>query len=125
MSLDVYPFTYGPDGTLCMPELPPEMSTSVGAEATRIRLWSAPAVRSLGATYLPRLADGDLFVPPEETGAFLRECATLLAHLPVITAATRYQATYEADEWNIEDCLVTMIRVVHWARAQDYGVLIW
>jgi hypothetical protein len=125
MSLDVYPFSYRPDGTFYIPDLPEGTNTSAGGEATRTRLWSAPVVRSLGATYLPQLADNDLFVPPEETSAFLRECAMLLAHLPTITAATRQQSTYEADEWYIESSLVNDIHVTHWARAHDYGVLIW
>jgi len=125
MSLNVYPYSYHPDGSFYIPELPNGTNTSVGAEATRTTLWSAPVVLALGATYLPRLADDDLLVPSDETGALLRECATLLTHLPAIARATRQQPTYEADEWCLESNLVNIIHVTHWARAHDYGVLIW
>ncbi|MEU0555021.1 hypothetical protein [Dactylosporangium sp. NPDC006015] len=49
-------------------------------------------MRDLGAVYLPCLADDWLVVPPEETVAFLCECARVLAELPAVTAA---RATFE------------------------------
>jgi hypothetical protein len=121
MSLSVLPYSDG----LFIPELPAGLSTSAGGEGTRTSLWAVPVVRSLGATYLPRLAVENLFIPYEETGAFLSECGTLLANLPAIATAAAVQPTAEANEWYIESILVTVIMVTHWARTNDYGVLIW
>ena len=61
-------------------------SLAAGFENWRTQVWGSPQARALGAEYLPRLADADLRVGPEETTAFLRECALLREHLNVIAA---------------------------------------
>ncbi|MFF5075946.1 hypothetical protein ACFY36_02765 [Actinoplanes sp. NPDC000266] len=125
MSLDVRAYFRDTGGNLCLPDLPDGLSTLAGGEDTRRSLWSAPVVRALGATYLPRLADDNLFIPYEETGPFLRECALLLMNLPAVAAGVRLQPTAEANEWYVERNIVNVIAVTHWARGNDYGVLIW
>ncbi|GAA2875099.1 hypothetical protein Acy02nite_36340 [Actinoplanes cyaneus] len=126
MSLDVYPCRILPDGSFDMVDLP-GFNSSAGGEGSRQWLYSSAAVRALGATYLPRLADRNLLVPPEETLAFLRECGLLLAHLPhLATAATALTSkTYDELEFLIESNLVTIIAVTHRARREeDWGVMI-
>jgi hypothetical protein len=127
MSLDVYPYRRLADGSLDILD-DDRISTIAGGESTREWLWSSPVVRSLGATYLPRLKEENLFVPPEETLAFQQECAMLLAHLPEIAAATQHPSKdVEQRGYYIESNLMAILIATHRARFEpgDYGVLIW
>ncbi|MEV4138353.1 hypothetical protein AB0J72_40065 [Dactylosporangium sp. NPDC049742] len=87
MSLNITMARPTTDGTLTFRDVPPGVDASAGGESTRQWLYSSQIVRDLGAVYLPRLADDRLVVPPEETVAFLRECARVLAELPAVPAA--------------------------------------
>ena len=58
-----------------------------GFESTRRDLWAAPIVVSLGARYLPRLADGDLWIEGADREGLRAECELLLANLPAICSA--------------------------------------
>ncbi|MEV0560610.1 hypothetical protein [Dactylosporangium sp. NPDC050588] len=97
MSLNITMARPAPDGTLTFRAVPPGVNDSAGGESTRQWLYSSQIVRDLGAVYLPRLADDWLVVPPEETAAFLCECARVLAELPAVTAATRRTPAMEID----------------------------
>jgi hypothetical protein len=103
MSLDVYPCRILPDGSFDMVDLP-GFNSAAGGEGSRQWLYSSAAVRALGATYLPRLAD----LP------HLAEAATALT-----------SKTYDELEFLIESNLVTIIAVTHRARhEEDWGVMI-
>ncbi|MFF5233036.1 hypothetical protein [Dactylosporangium sp. NPDC000521] len=133
MSLSITMARPAADGTLTFRDVPDGVNDSAVGEGTRRRRHSSQIVRDLGAVYLPRLADDWLVVPPEETVAFLRECALVLAELPAVTAATRRTPLrgrralhhYEADESYIERCLMTIMHVTHLARCADSGIVIW
>ena len=127
MSLDVYPYRRRADGSLDIFD-DGSFSTCAGGENTREWLWSSPVVRSLGAAYLPRLRDENLFVPAAETMAFQQECALLLAHLPRIAAETGHPSKDEEQRgYYIEGNLMAILIATHRARflEGDYGVLIW
>ncbi|GAA2873548.1 hypothetical protein Acy02nite_31310 [Actinoplanes cyaneus] len=122
MSLSIHIISEGPDDQYAFEETPYGIFDGVGSE----RLWAAPVIRELGATYLPQLTHGYLRVRSEETGDFLRECATLLAHAPQITAATLEAPTiYTAHEHYVERNLSTMIYMTFHARRNEGGILIW
>ena len=62
-----------------------------GFKSSRRDLWGAPIVVALGARYLPRLRDGDLWVESADREGFRAECELLLARLPAICAATGHE----------------------------------
>lgn len=49
-----------------------------GAERARADLWGSEAVRQRGATFLPQLANSNLWVSPEKLPAFVSEVRALL-----------------------------------------------
>ncbi|GAA0505607.1 hypothetical protein Ade02nite_71940 [Paractinoplanes deccanensis] len=110
-----------PDDQFAVEQTPYDIFDGVGTE----RLWTAPVIRDLGATFLPQLGGGFLWIRPGETGAFLRECAMLLAHSPRIVAATLENKTYPEQENYVERNLSTMIYVTYHARHNEHGVVIW
>lgn len=75
-------------------EFPTDGSDLAGTEVTRTGLWGSPVVRSLGAIFLPRLADGDLWVSDDEVEAFIAECDLLLANLATIASALDHREDY-------------------------------
>jgi hypothetical protein len=50
-----------------------------GVESTRSDLWGSEAVRRRKATFLPQLAESNLWVAPESLPAFVAEVRALLA----------------------------------------------
>ena len=89
-----------------------------GFESSRRDLWGAPIVVALGARYLPRLRDGDLWVEGADREGFRAECELLLASLPAICAATGY------DEEHVRLRLRNFVRAVDLATERDAAVLI-
>lgn len=53
-------------------------SNLAGFESWRSEVWGSPAVAKRGAVFLPRLREGNLFVPAKHFGEFRAECAALL-----------------------------------------------
>ncbi|GAB7045493.1 hypothetical protein [Catenuloplanes indicus] len=104
---------------------PPGVSTGVGAENFRYELWGSSAARSLGATFLPQLADiteqnrGNLQVPPDQLDALEQECRLLennVEHLSDATIRDRDRILYY---------LTNIYAAIHRARAVGGGVVIW
>lgn len=73
---------------------------------------------SLGAEFLPQLADGDLWVSEDEVESFAVECALLLANCAVIAVASGYEEDY------IQFRLTNMIDAAHRAREAGGGVVV-
>ncbi|GAA2692637.1 hypothetical protein [Actinoplanes palleronii] len=122
MGLTIHIIRDLPDGRFVMEEPPYGIYDGVSS----VRLWTSPVVAELGATYLPQLGDGYLRIRPEETGAFLRECATLLIHAAEIAAANLGGTTQETRQHYVEGDLSTMIFMTHCAgNHHDGGILIW
>ena len=58
-----------------------------GFESWRCSVWDAPAVRELGLTLLPSLAEGDVYAEGPDLEVLRRELDRLAADLPRIAAA--------------------------------------
>lgn len=91
----------------------------------RYKLWGSAAARSLGATFLPQLADvtvenrGNLQVPPDQLDAFEQECVLLAENVGQLSAATGL------DTDRILGYLTNMRHAVERARAVNGGIIIW
>ena len=107
-----------PGGTRIL-AVPEGVSDLAGFERTRSELWGLAAVRSLGAAFLPQLADSDLWVGIDEVEAFAAECAVLLANLPVIAAASGWGEDF------IKFRLTNMADAARRARQAGGGVVVW
>ncbi|MDI6098419.1 hypothetical protein QLQ12_07365 [Actinoplanes sp. NEAU-A12] len=106
-------------------EAPPGTSTGTGGERSRYGLWGASAVRRLGASLLPQLADitaenrGNLQVLPGQLDAFQQECVLLAENVEQLSAATGY------DTDRILHYLSNMRHAAERAKAVQGGVIIW
>ncbi|MEV1145651.1 hypothetical protein [Micromonospora sp. NPDC049799] len=104
---------------------PPGISTGVGAESFRHRLWGSAAARRLGATFLPQLADitvenrGNLQVPHGQLDAFEQECVLLAENVEQLSAATGIDAD------RILRYLTNARHAVERAKAVRGGIIIW
>jgi hypothetical protein len=125
MSLAVDVFVVGEDGHIDVLPVPDGCSDLAGFERWRTTVWGSEAVRSLGATYFPVLADGDLDVAPDQVADFRAECALIRDNIELIAAGDcprhDHAAHVEGIAYrlkNIEDAAV---------RAQELGggVRIW
>ncbi|MCZ7375180.1 hypothetical protein [Micromonospora sp. WMMC250] len=104
---------------------PPDSSTAFGPEGARHKLWGSTAVRQLGATFLPRLADitvenrGNLQILPGQLHAFEQECVVLAENVAHLSVATGYDAD------RILHYLANVRSAVERAKAVRGGVIIW
>lgn len=99
--------------------VPVGASDLAGFESTRTRLWGSPAVRSLGAVLLPRLATAHLWLSGDEVMAFAAECALLLAHRTMLASASGYDEDY------LEARLTNMVDAAGRALEVGGGVVVW
>ncbi|WP_026127734.1 hypothetical protein [Nocardiopsis lucentensis] len=125
MSLPVDVLALGPNGDRRVLDVPEGYSDLAGFERWRTAVWGSEVVRSLGARFLPALADAGLWVEPDQVPAFLRECALLRENLGRIAAGTRPERTvgehreqFSVRSAHIEDAAGR-------ARALGGGVVIW
>ncbi|MFJ9631099.1 hypothetical protein ACIQPR_37050 [Streptomyces sp. NPDC091280] len=119
MTLAVDVFLRDADGQWTVLDVPEGCNDSAGFENWRETVWGSPAVRSLGATYLPVLATGDLYVEASEVPGFLREVALLRGHLDAVAAAAGERSDLVGSRLdNIESAALR-------AREIGGGVLIW
>ncbi|MFD7865673.1 hypothetical protein [Streptomyces sp. NPDC059783] len=96
MSLLVHTYVRGRSGKDHFLEDPEHGLTLAGFESSRTKLWGAEPVRALGARFLPRLAETDLCVEPEETEEFLAECELLRPHTAALAAHAGFHEDYVA-----------------------------
>ncbi|GAA4608002.1 hypothetical protein GCM10023107_84390 [Actinoplanes octamycinicus] len=108
----------GPD-KICILEVPSGHSDLAGFERTRTELWGSPVVRSLGAAFLPRLAEGDLWLANDEVEAFAAECALLLTNRTKIASTSGYREDY------IHGRLTNMVDAARRAIQACGGVVVW
>ncbi|MEU4689101.1 hypothetical protein [Actinoplanes sp. NPDC023714] len=119
MSLAVDVWTVGDDGESHVLDVPPGVSDLAGFESCRTGLWGSPAVRSLGAVFLPRLAHGDLWVANEDVAAFAAECDLVRAHSAALAEATPYDDDY------IRARLTNILAAASRATRLGGGVVVW
>ncbi|WP_442810268.1 hypothetical protein [Streptomyces sp. W16] len=119
MTLAVDVFLRDADGQWNVLDVPEGCNDSAGFENWRETVWGSPAVRSLGATYLPVLASSDLYVEASDVPEFLRELALLRAHLEAVARAVGERSDLVGSRLdNIESAALR-------AREIGGGVLIW
>ncbi|MFB7508756.1 hypothetical protein [Streptomyces broussonetiae] len=88
MSLLVEVFVREPDGRMRILDVPDDVYQSGGFESWRTTVWGSPTVRSLGARFLPLLAEDDLCVEPAQVSGLHDEVALLGARLDDIARGT-------------------------------------
>lgn len=126
MSLRVDVFVTGADDKMQVLDVPDGCSDLAGFESWRTTVWGSPAVRSLGATFFPQLAQGDLYVAADEVPGFVAECALLRGGLELV--ARRADGPVEADQRLVEQVsqrLANIEAAAVRARAVGAGVVIW
>jgi hypothetical protein len=130
MSLNVQVFLIDPDGRVEIQDTPEDAEDSAGNEDWRTAVWGSPAARAVGARFFPQLAEGDLYVRPEEVEDFQRECVLLRANLRALAPEPRPEKRpWEKSRYgslmrvSIRLAIIEVVAI----RARDLGggVLIW
>ncbi|WP_030943115.1 hypothetical protein [Streptomyces sp. NRRL S-646] len=125
MSLLVEVFAREPDGGIRILDVPDDVYQSGGFESWRTTVWGSEFVRSLGARFLPVLADDDLCVEAEEVPEFRREVALLRSRLDELAHRTDRPGTVEERRHQIETRLRIIEESIRKALEIGGGVLIW
>ncbi|MFI0789827.1 hypothetical protein ACH4Q6_29990 [Streptomyces lydicus] len=125
MSLSVDVFVVGEDGQVDVLDVPEGSSDLAGFERWRTSVWGSEAVRSLGASFFPVLASGDLKVLPDQVREFLTECALIRSNLEVVAPRTDPSKTHAEYVWQIAERLRNIEDAAERARGVAGGVLIW
>ncbi|GAA3823720.1 hypothetical protein GCM10023083_66210 [Streptomyces phyllanthi] len=118
-------FVIGANGERQVLDVPEGCSDLAGFERWRTAVWGSEVVRSLGARFLPVLADGDLQVEPGQVTEFLAECALLRDNLGRIVAGTDPVRTVEEHRETISARLANIEDAARRAGAMGAGVLVW
>jgi hypothetical protein len=88
-----------------------------GVEHARWELWGSEAVRRRGAKYLPKLAESDLWVEPEELDNFVAEVRELMADLDGLRLELQ-----RGPDCSLAHYLNNFIRASEYARAKGGGI---
>lgn len=110
MTLFISVFSRSPLGDVVGNVEVPGGSALMGVESCRSSLWGSASL-ARRATYLPRLADSDLWVEASELDAFEMECLDLLSDLSSISKETGFPCDFVRHR--LENCL----RAVETARS--------
>ncbi|WP_030315852.1 hypothetical protein [Streptomyces sp. NRRL B-3229] len=102
MSSSVEVFVRESDGTRRVLDVPDDVYQSGGFESWRTTVWGSEFVRSLGARFLPVLAEDDLYVEAEDVPEFQREVAMLRSRLDRVAHGTQRPRTVEEHRHQIE-----------------------
>jgi len=131
MSLSVDVYVPRAEGGIEVLDVPPGCSDAAGWERWRTEVWGSEPVRSLGARFLPRLADEDLTVAPDEVPAFVAECDLIRTHLERIAEHMRAEpetGPRKSRSEHAEDVRRRLDNIVDAARRAldvEGGVIIW
>ena len=125
MSLTVEVFVREPDGKLRILDVPDDVYHSGGFESWRTTVWGSEPVRSLGARFLPVLAERDLYVEAGQVAEFLGEVGLLHTQLDEIADGTVRPRTIEEHREGIEIRLRIIEESARKALEIGGGVLIW
>ncbi|MDW8804674.1 hypothetical protein P1P68_07700 [Streptomyces scabiei] len=124
MSLPVEVFVREPDGRRPILDVPDDVYRSGGFESWCTTVRGSECVRSLGARFLPVLAQEDLWVEPEEVPEFRREVALLRSRLDEVVRCTRRPRTVEEHRDRTECRLRIVEESVRKALEIGGGVLV-
>jgi hypothetical protein len=121
MSLIVGTFRRDPDTGRVHHDDDPELNGQdlAGFESWRKKVWGSEAARRRGATFLPQLASGDLFVDRPELPLFAEECRRLLDDV------VAFGAEVGANPDDLAFRLKNFLRAVNRAAPKVGGVVIW
>ncbi|MFF4019819.1 hypothetical protein [Streptomyces sp. NPDC001843] len=125
MSLTVEVFVRKADGELRILDVPDDVFHSGGFESWRTTVWGSEYVRSLGARFLPGLAEQDLYVEAGDVPEFRREVAVLRSRLDEVAHGTQRPRTVEEHRHPIETRLGIIEESCRKALEIGGGVLIW
>jgi hypothetical protein len=125
MTLAVDVFVRDADGEWRVLDVPEGCDDSAGFESWRRTVWGSGTVRSLGARYLPVLAEDNLLVEAPEVPDFLREVALLRANLDLIAATTERPRGITERRDQLESRLRNIEAAALRALESGAGVLIW
>ena len=118
-------FVREPDGKRRILDVPDGVYQSGGFESWRTTVWGSEFVRSLGARFLPVLAEADLCVEAEDVPEFRREVAMLRSRLDEVAHGTQRPRTVEEHRDDIEIRLQIVEESSRKALELGGGVLIW
>ena len=88
-----------------------------GVERARRELWGSEAVRRRGATFLPQLAESDLWVSPSELPAFVLEVRAFLADVDGLRQDLR-----RGPDCSLPHYLSNFLRAAEYAATRGGGV---
>ncbi|MFD5187282.1 hypothetical protein ACFWMU_03845 [Streptomyces sp. NPDC058357] len=111
-------FVHDGPGKLRLLDDPEDGGDMAGFESSRTGLRGPEPARALGARFLPRPADDDLCVQPEDVEEFLAECALPRGHTAEPGTHSGYREDYGADR------LADITRAAPRARSVGGGVLV-
>jgi hypothetical protein len=89
-----------------------------GFEVWRTTVWGADASIRRGASFLPTLAKGDLYIEHEELDAFEAECQLLIQDIE------GFAAEIQGESAAIRHRLENFLRAINQARQSNGGVYI-
>ena len=118
-------FVREPDGGIRILDVPDDVYRSGGFESWRTTVWGSEFVRSLGARFLPVLADDDLYVEAGEVPEFRREVALLRSRLDELAHRTERPGTVEERRHQLETRLRIIEDSIRKALEIGGGVLLW
>jgi hypothetical protein len=125
MSLSVDVFVVGEDAQMDVLDVPAGSSDLAGFESWRTVVWGSEAVRSLGATFFPVLASGDLTVAPNQAADFLAECALIRSNLELVAPSADPAKSHAEYVRQISERLRNIEDACERAQGVAGGVLIW
>ncbi len=108
-----------------MLDVPADCSNLAGFESWRTSVWGSEAVSSLGATFLPVLANDDLKVFPDRLANFLAECAVIRSNLEAVAPSTDPSKSHAEYVRQISERLRNIEAAAERAQGVGGGVLIW
>ena len=88
-----------------------------GVESARSDLWGSETVRRRGATFLPQLADSNMWVGPDELAAFVAEVRALLADVDGLRAELGREP-----DCSLTHYFANFLRAAEYAAARGGGV---
>ncbi|MGW8766071.1 hypothetical protein ACWGN5_26625 [Streptomyces sp. NPDC055815] len=125
MSLSVDVFVVGSNGQIDVLDVPAGCSDLAGFESWRTSVWGSEAVRSLGASFFPVLANEDLTVFPDHVAGLLAECAVTRNNLESVAPSTDPSKSHAEYVRQISQRLQNIETAAERAQSIGGGVLIW
>jgi hypothetical protein len=125
MTLSVSVFVLDENGKMKFVDTPDFIRPFAGFESWRTEVWGNEAMSALGARFFPVLADGNLFVMPDQVPDFLRETHRVRAYMDDIVPEPPEPRTREWYLESISERLVNIQIAAAMALGLGGGVVVW